>query len=75
MRPLSKHFASTLLSAVLASTMLLAGCRTHEYNDHETVYYQQWEHETHRDHVDFKQRPDADQKEYWTWREHHPDQP
>jgi hypothetical protein len=38
------------------------------------VYYNQWEHDTHRDHVDLKQRNAADQKEYWDWRhkdDHH----
>jgi hypothetical protein len=70
----------------MASTALLSGCAVHAriydpyyhdyhaWNDHEVVYYGQWEHETHRDHVDFKKRKDVDQKEYWTWRHNHPDQ-
>ena len=81
LRPL----ASALLSAALASATLLSGCAVHAriydpyyrdyhtWNDHEAVYYSQWEHETHRDHLDFKSRNDADQKEYWTWRHSQPD--
>jgi hypothetical protein len=80
MRSLFRHFAPLLLAAVLASPMLMTGCATHVryydpyYNDYhvwnggEVVYYNQWEHDTHRDHQDFNKRSDADKKEYWTWR-------
>jgi len=34
----------------------------------ETVYYGRWEHDTHRDHMDFNRRSDADKKAYWDWR-------
>lgn len=86
MRSVFRQFAPALLSAAMASTTLLSGCTVHAriydpyyhdyhaWNDHEVVYYGQWERETHRDHVDFKKRKDADQKEYWTWRHDHPDQ-
>jgi hypothetical protein len=34
----------------------------------ETVYYNQWEHDTHRQHEDFNKRNRDDQKAYWDWR-------
>jgi hypothetical protein len=40
----------------------------HRWDNHETVYYSQWETSTHRDHQDFNKRSDADKKEYWDWR-------
>ena len=80
MRSLFRHFAPLLLAGALASPMLMTGCATHVryydpyYSDyhvrdhHEVVYYNRWEHDTHRDHQDFNKRSDADKKEYWTWR-------
>jgi hypothetical protein len=77
-RFLSKHLSSAVLAAALISPVLLAGCAArvydadhgdyHHWNHGEDVYYTRWEGETHRDHVDFKARPAADQKEYWNWR-------
>jgi hypothetical protein len=74
------------LAGVL-SVPLLFGCSDHEYrvydpgyrdyhtwNHDEDVYYGRWEHDTHRDHVDFRKRSDADKNEYWKWRhdqDHH----
>jgi hypothetical protein len=46
----------------------------HPWNHDEVVYYQRWEGDTHRDHVDFRKRNANEQKEYWTWRhrnDHH----
>lgn len=79
-----KRFASLSLAAAFASTLLMSGCAVHarvydpyyhDYHarDHETVYYNQWEHDSHRDHVDFNKRSDADKKDYWTWRHEHDD--
>jgi hypothetical protein len=80
MRSIIRQFAPALLCAAIASTVVLSGCSAHvrvydpyyhdyhAWNDHEVVYYNQWEHDTHRDHVDFKARNEADQKEYWDWR-------
>jgi len=79
MRSLFRYFAQLLLAVALASSVLMTGCATHVryydpyYNDyhvwdHEVVYYNQWEHDTHLDHQDFNKRSDADKKEYWTWR-------
>jgi hypothetical protein len=85
MRSVHRQLGSILLFAAMASTTLLGGCAVHArvydpyyhdyhaWNDGEVVYYGQWERDTHRDHVDFKQRNDADQKEYWTWRHSQPE--
>lgn len=73
-------FAPLLFSAALATSLFTAGCAVHarvydgyngdyhRWNGHEVVYYNQWEHSTHRDHVDFEKRNQADQKAYWQWR-------
>ncbi|HEX4032251.1 MAG TPA: hypothetical protein VHX20_17940 [Terracidiphilus sp.] len=82
MRSLSRNIASLLLAAACISPVFMAGCAVHArvydpyYHDYhpwggETVYYQQWEHDTHRQHEDFKHRNKADQKDYWTWRHDH----
>ncbi len=79
MRLTVRNFASLLLAAALASPVLMTGCtgsvRVYDpyYHDYhrwngETVYYNQWEHDTHRDHVDYAKRNADDQKAYWDWR-------
>jgi hypothetical protein len=40
----------------------------HVWDNNEIAFYGRWENETHRDHVDFRNRPANDQREYWTWR-------
>jgi hypothetical protein len=81
-----KPLNALLLGAALMVVPAITGCASHaEYrvydsgygdyhvwNHGETVYYQNWEHETHRSHVDFRSRPPTEQNEYWKWRhEHH----
>jgi hypothetical protein len=80
MRSLYRQFAPVLLAVALAAPVVITGCAAHVryydpyYNDYhgwdhrEVVYYNQWEHDTHRNHQDFNKRSDADKKEYWTWR-------
>lgn len=79
MRSLSQRLASLLMAAVVIVPLLCSGCAAHVrvydpyYHDYhvwatETPYYTQWEHDTHRDHVEFNQRSDADKKAYWDWR-------
>jgi hypothetical protein len=80
MKTLFRSVAPALLVAALSSPLLLSGCAAHvtyydpyyhdyhHWDDHEVVYYNQWEHDTHRDHVDFAKRNDADKKAYWDWR-------
>ena len=41
----------------------------HAWDDHETVFYNQWAVETHRDpHRDYRKLKHNEQKEYWDWR-------
>jgi hypothetical protein len=72
-----------LLSAVFSLSVSSLGCAGrvrvydsyhndyHRWNNHETVYYSQWENEGHRDHRDFNQRSPDEQKDYWNWRHSH----
>ncbi len=84
MRWLNRNIASIVLAAVLVSPLAVTGCAAHvrvydpyyhDYHnwDHETVYYNQWEVETHHPHEDFNKRTPAEQKQYWDWRHNHPD--
>src|SRR5580658_5971129 len=80
MRNVSRNFAVVVLAVALAGPVLIAGCNGevryydagygdyHTWNHGEVVYYNNWEHETHREHVDFAKRNDAEKKEYYTWR-------
>jgi hypothetical protein len=80
MRKFQSWSVAFLLSAAITSPIILSGCSGHvryydaEYGDYhpwnhqEIVYYGRWENETHRSHVEFKNRPAADQSEYWKWR-------
>ena len=72
-----KKIARLLLASVLVVPLLSAGCADHRqvyaWGPGETTYYATWEHDTHRDHMDWERRNDADRKAYWKWREHHHD--
>ena len=82
MPKLPKSLAALALSAALAAPLLISGCAVHArvydpyYHDYhdwngETVYYNQWETETHRQHQDFNKRSKDEQKQYWDWRHSH----
>jgi len=85
MRPAHRFLPALLLAAAFAAPVVLTGCAEHNtyrvydrdhddyhrWDNHEVVFYTQWERETHRDHRDFKDRDDKDQKEYWNWRHQH----
>ncbi len=63
-----------LLAAVLTMPMLATGCghrHVYAWGPSEGPYYSQWEHETHRDHVEWEQRNNGDRSAYWAWRKHH----
>jgi len=46
----------------------------HHWDDHETVFYNQWAVETHHDpHRDFHKLNKHEQQDYWKWRHDHPD--
>jgi len=68
-----------LIAAAMSAAAFTTGCTVHAgyydpyYHDYhpvdgEVVYYNQWETETHRQHVDLKHRKKDEQKEYWDWR-------
>jgi hypothetical protein len=87
MRRRSGSLSTLLLATALALPLASIGCAEHHYyrvydpyyhdyhrwDDRETVYYQRWETENHREHHDFRQRNADEQKEYWNWRHSHPD--
>jgi len=69
-----------LAGALICASACFSGCSNHvrvydaEYRDYhpwdqtEVVYYNRWEVETHRSHVDFGKRNADEQREYWRWR-------
>ena len=63
MRPSFRKLTPLLLAVVFAAPLFLTACQ-----DRETVYYNRWEHETHRDHVELNRRAAAEQQEYRDWR-------
>jgi hypothetical protein len=81
----SRFISSLLLSAVLASPLITAGCaghghyRTydpyyhdyHRWDDHENAYYAQWRTENHKPDRDFRKLDRDEQKQYWDWRHSH----
>jgi hypothetical protein len=82
MHRILRNFAPILLATTLASTTLMVGCAVHAryydpyYHDYhpvdgEVVFYSQWEHDTHREHMDLNKRSEAEKKEYWDWRHNH----
>jgi hypothetical protein len=78
-----RYLTSLLLAATLVSPVIFSGCAAHvqyydadhhdyhHWDNNEVVYYQRWEVETHRNHVDFAKRNDDEKKEYWNWRHSH----
>jgi hypothetical protein len=81
----SRWLSSLLLGAALISPLITTGCAErgyyrvydpyyhdyHRWDDHETVYYNQWQTENHRENKDFRQRNKDEQKQYWDWRHSH----
>jgi len=74
-----RRFTPFLFAPVLAAPVFCAECtasvRVYDpyHHDHhvwaaEEPYYARWDCETHRDHMDFDKRSDADKKAYWDWR-------
>lgn len=80
MRTVARCSLPILLAAML--TPALTGCAVHArvYDPYDNQYhawaperghYQEWEHDTHRKHEDYKRRNADEQKEYWKWRQSH----
>ena len=63
MRSLFRYFAPLSLAAAILSPLATSGCRSQE-----TVYYNQWEHDTHRELQDLNKRSPDEQKKYQDWR-------
>ncbi len=78
-----KSKIQTVAAATVFGAMVLAtGCTVHAHAGYyydpydqryyapadENTYVLQWENQTHRKHEDFKNRNQAEQKEYWDWR-------
>jgi hypothetical protein len=76
-----------VLASLLAAPVALIGCAEHaeyrvydpddgtyhNWNHNEGVYYNQWEHDTNRQHQDYRKRNQDDQRQYWQWRSGHHD--
>jgi hypothetical protein len=87
MKIASRWLSSLLLGAALVSPVIATGCGGHGYyraydpyyhdyhrwDDHETVYYNQWVTENHRENKDFRKLHQDEQKQYWDWRHSHGD--
>jgi hypothetical protein len=72
----SRWLRLLLMGSILIVPTVITGCAQHTtrvWNNNEVEPYQRWEGETHRDHKDFTERNPGEQKEYWTWRDSHPD--
>jgi len=69
----------SVLLATLVAFIFATGCAPRRevtvgvWGPGETPYYARWEHETHREHVEWESRNDADHRSYWEWRKHHHD--
>ena len=81
-----RYLGTLLLAAAFSLPVITTGCaerhyyrvydpydqQYHRWDNHETVYYQQWVVETHRSpRRDFRALNQDEQKEYWKWRQDH----
>jgi hypothetical protein len=83
--PIRTHAIKCLLIAtVLVTPATFVACSprqvydpyytdTHRWDHHEEVLYEQWEVETHRDHLDFEHRSETERHTYFDWRHNHHD--
>ncbi len=73
---MKKSLRLLLVSIIFTMPLLATGCgprRVYAWGPGEETYYVQWEHDTHRSHVDWDRRSDAEHNQYWKWRRHHHD--
>jgi hypothetical protein len=66
MRLSFRNFVPLLLATVLAAPVITTGCRSHRPSEDDS--YIQWEHETHRQHLEVNQRSADERKQYDDWR-------
>jgi hypothetical protein len=81
MRKIKRILGSVAMMAMLGSTVAIGGCAVrvydpghsdyHRWNHQEEVYYEQWEHDSHRGHKNFRDRDADEQSQYWNWRHQH----
>jgi hypothetical protein len=71
MRSLLRNIAPLLLATGLALPILVTGCQSQAAPPDDS--YVQWEHETHREHVDVEKRSADERKQYDDWRASHRD--
>ncbi len=70
-----------VLASLLTAPVALIGCAErgyrvydpddgtyHNWNHAEVTYYNNWEHQTHRQHKDYRKRSQDEQNQYWQWR-------
>ena len=75
-RVIAVMLSATVLAPVSAITACAGGGTTYDpyrydyrrWNHDEDRFYQEWEIETHRHHLDFNRRSAGDQRAYWSWR-------
>jgi hypothetical protein len=69
-----------LVAAFLGSALIfpvITGCAEHgrvtvrTYGPAEAPYYNRWESDTHRRHMEYERRKRAEQRNYWEWRRQH----
>ena len=65
MRLLFRNLVPLLLASVLLAPVVVTGCRSHGRSQDDS--YIQWEHDTHREHVDLNKRSDKERKQYDDW--------
>jgi hypothetical protein len=79
MRRLHFSAASLLLGAALAASTPILAARspqdhpTHEWNTNEDPHWHQYLKEKHRKDHDWDHATKQEQKDYWKWRDAHPD--
>ena len=77
---LGRGHMKKLVSLFLGSILMLPfieGCAAHgrvyvrSYGPAEAPYYNRWERESRREHMEYERRRKAEQNQYWNWRRHH----
>jgi hypothetical protein len=85
MLPAKRYLGALVMAFGLALPLVTAGCAArvgvgyrvydpygrdyHRWNGNESIYYNQWAVETHRDpHRDFRRLNRGEQRQYWQWR-------
>jgi hypothetical protein len=86
MRQRTRLVSRVMIAAILSAPMTLQACAGHgnvgsyydpyysdyhNWNGTELGYYQRWEGETGRQHMDFGRRPAEEQHAYFGWRHAH----